>query len=442
MLNVIIVGAGIAGLSAAISLRRAGHCVHLYEKSSMNNEVGAAIHVPPNAARFLTAWGLDPAQWRWVRSRRSHLIDPFTLELKAALTDDKTATSVGGVPLWLSHRVDLHNALKWLATRPDGPGTPATVHLNSSVVAYDPSKPSITLATGHEIRGDLVVGADGVHSLAADVILGRKIEPVAPSHSNYCYRFLISTDGLEADPESRFFVEGCDGWTRIFPDNDKRRRLVVYPCRNNTMLNFVGMLYEKDIRLDEKENWHATVDVDHVLDKFSGFDPKLLRVISKATDIKQWPLLYRHPLPTWNRGRMTLAGDAAHPMLPLQGQGGAQGLEDGLALGIVLCGAKTPAEIEERLDIYYTSRHTRTSAIQVLSNVASDETGLVSDELRRYLSEDEIPRDFQSIMKYTFGFDVVRTTLAAMKDYDALFKLPGDFFEGPVIGVPGSGECV
>lgn len=136
MLNVIIVGAGIAGLSAAISLRRAGHCVHLYEKSSMNNEIGAAIHVPPNAARFLTAWGLDPVRWRWVKSRRAHMVDPFTLEPKLALTDEKTASSVGGVPLWLSHRVDLHNALKWMATRPDGPGAPATIHLNSPVIGY------------------------------------------------------------------------------------------------------------------------------------------------------------------------------------------------------------------------------------------------------------------------------------------------------------------
>jgi salicylate hydroxylase len=135
-LNVVIVGAGIAGLSAAISLRRAGHRVHVYEKSSMNNEVGAAINVPPNAARFLTAWGLDPVQWRWVMSRRVHMVDPFTLEPTVAMSDEKTASAVGGAPLWLSHRVDLHNALKWMATRTDGPGVPAAIHLSSPVMGY------------------------------------------------------------------------------------------------------------------------------------------------------------------------------------------------------------------------------------------------------------------------------------------------------------------
>ncbi|KHN94840.1 Aromatic-ring hydroxylase-like protein [Metarhizium album ARSEF 1941] len=443
MLHVIIVGAGIAGLSAAISLRRAGHCVHLYEKSSMNNEIGAAITVPPNATRFLTAWGLDPIKWRWVMSRRVHLIDPCTLEPKFDFYSERSAVSAGGVPLWFSHRVDLHNALKWMATRSDGPGVPATIHLNSPVMAFDPSKPSIRLVTGREICGDLVIAADGVHSLASEAILGRKVEPVDPVHANCCYRFLIPVENLEADPETRFFTEGRDGLMRIFDDAGTPRRLVVYPCRNNTFLNFVGLFREQDAQIDKRENWHATVDLDYVLDTFSGYDNRLLKVISKATDVRRWPLLYRPPLPAWSKGRLTLAGDAAHPMLPLQGQGAAQGLEDGLALGIILCGAKMPSDIERRLEIYYATRHRRTSVIQILSNVSSDQTSLVSDELRHYMREDEIPRDYQSIITHNFGFDVVRTTLAAMRDYDPSFRLPEDFFEGSVIGVPGTlKDCV
>ena len=136
MLHVVIVGAGIAGLSAAISLRRAGHVVHVYERSAMNNEIGAAINVPPNATRFLTAWGLDPVRWRFVKARRVTYKDPFTLETTALLSTENTASDIGGAELYYAHRVDLHSALKWLATRPDGPGTPVAIHLKSDIVGY------------------------------------------------------------------------------------------------------------------------------------------------------------------------------------------------------------------------------------------------------------------------------------------------------------------
>ena len=136
MLNVLVVGAGIAGLTTAISLRRAGHLVHVFERSCMNNEVGAAIYVPPNATRFLTAWGLDPLRWRFVKSRRVTFNDPATMEPKMTMSDEQTAPGIGGANLYYSHRVDLHNALKWLATKPDGPGVSATIHLGAPVHNY------------------------------------------------------------------------------------------------------------------------------------------------------------------------------------------------------------------------------------------------------------------------------------------------------------------
>jgi salicylate hydroxylase len=134
-LNILIVGAGIAGFSAAISCRRAGHNVQVYERSALNNELGAAIHVCPNASRGLLAWGLDPVKARFVTCQRSFRAHGATL-VKFHEADDTYITEKFGSPWFFAHRVDLHEELKRLATQEEGEGKPAVVHLKSEVIKY------------------------------------------------------------------------------------------------------------------------------------------------------------------------------------------------------------------------------------------------------------------------------------------------------------------
>ncbi|KAI8163944.1 hypothetical protein K4K49_009816 [Colletotrichum sp. SAR 10_70] len=428
MLDIVIIGAGIAGLSAGISLRRAGHKVHIYERSAMNNEVGAAIHVPPNVARFLVRWGLDPEAAGFVKAGPIEFKDPVTQATTMALSHAQNNERYGA-DLWYAHRVDLHDALKQKATDPLGPGTPVTIHLKSWAVEYNPEVPSVLLNDGQEIKADLVIGADGVHSIASETVLGRKNPPVPAGHYNCCYRFLIPKDVLEQDEETRFFNENSDNLIRLYPDHATSRRLVSYPCRKNTIHNFVGLFYDEEMKSVTKEDYHADFDKNVALERFDGFHPGLKAVINKATEIKRWPLLYRAPLPTWRKGKLVLAGDAAHPMLPHQGQGGAQGIEDGVALGIIFSDATDPSQVEERMSLYEKLRRGRASAIQILSNVGIDEAHKVKKDLMEFLNEEDIPTDHRGIMSFTYSYDVIKEATEVMKKFDHGFALPPNFFD-------------
>lgn len=135
-LDIAIVGAGIAGLSAGVSLRRAGHTVTIYERSALNDEVGAAINVPPNAARPLLGWGLDPVAARFVLVKGIAMVNPFSLEQMHLVPVGDWVAQKFGAPFYFAHRVDLHQSLKALATEQGTPGRPVTIRLKAEVVKY------------------------------------------------------------------------------------------------------------------------------------------------------------------------------------------------------------------------------------------------------------------------------------------------------------------
>lgn len=134
-MNVIIAGAGISGLAAGIALRRTGHQVTIYERSALNNEIGAAIQVPPNVSRILIPWGLDPVDARFVKSRGLRFYSPTTLEKLHEVDDEKICTAAGA-DIYYAHRVDLHEGMKRLAVGPKGPGKPVTIYTRSEVHKY------------------------------------------------------------------------------------------------------------------------------------------------------------------------------------------------------------------------------------------------------------------------------------------------------------------
>ncbi|GKT93712.1 salicylate hydroxylase [Colletotrichum tofieldiae] len=191
MLDVAIIGGGIAGLTAATALRRAGHSVTIYEKSALNNEIGAAIN--------------------------------SVHELNLGAIGEKY-----GSPWYFAHRVELHQELKRMATADDG-GPPVAFRLRSEVTSYDPERARFGLRDGAVVSADLVIVADGIHSGGVEAILGSPNPAFPAAQDNFCYRFLIPMEDVLADPTTAELFDGASGGVRMFLGDGKR--IVTYPCR-------------------------------------------------------------------------------------------------------------------------------------------------------------------------------------------------------------------
>ncbi|KAF9892296.1 hypothetical protein FE257_002073 [Aspergillus nanangensis] len=405
-LHILIAGAGIGGLSAAIALRQAGHTVEIFESSRFATELGAAIHLPPNINGLLRRYGIKPEDFQCNDAEFVTLYDS-----QGNTTSSKDVRGLRDnypFPWQLSHRIDLHETLKRHATSVDGPGTPAVIHLRSKVVDCDPAVPSLTLDNGQVIQGDLLIGADG--STLRRIIAQEDIAP-EPSGGS-AFRFLIPVSQVKANPETTHLV-ARPGELQFW--DGQYRRLVIYPCRKNTELNFVCLHPDAESQ-GSTEGWDISGSREHLLKVYDEFAPamKALLAMADPKSIKLWRLLDRKTLGTWIRGKSCLIGDAAHPFLPRelplttincsgqryadQGQGGAQAIEDGAALAALLPLGTTPGDIPSRLQLYMDCRHARATLVQNFSRQAAfkvsakDKVGGTSTD----------PLEF---MKINFGHD-------------------------------------
>jgi salicylate hydroxylase len=323
----IVIGAGIGGAAAAISLRQAGVQVTLLEQALQFGEVGAGIQLAPNATRVLRRLGLLD-QLIAVASRPSGLSFRTwsTGEQICRYTLGAELEQEFGAPFLQVHRADLHSVLVSAI-----PAQCARLGVQVTGMGQDERSAWVDTADGERLTADLVVAADGVRSLARQWLFGAA---QALFSGTAAYRAVLPAAAV-ADldlPENASWL-------------GPGRHFVHYWLRGGELLNVVAVVASQET----SESWTAQAEPGEAVREFAGWDPRLTKVLERAGTVFRYGLYTRAPLARWSVGRLTLLGDSAHAMVPFQAQGAAQAIQDAAVLGLVLDGARAddvPAVIE------------------------------------------------------------------------------------------------
>ena len=336
--EVIIIGAGIGGLAAALSLQRAGVQVRLYEQSQTLGEVGAGLSISPNGALGLKSLGVfdefrevayapDEQAVRHYRTGRVLATVPRGLRLEETY----------GERYYVVHRADLHRVLADAVLAND-PAAIVTGHRFADL-QQDGSGVSVRFDNGEWRRAEAMIGADGVRSRVRSTLFGA--EEVRFT-GFIAWRGLVPMEHVPAealDPPSQIFIG---------PGHMINR----YPVRGGRLLNFVAFAERSGW---EDEGWSIPARVEELAEEFRDWHPWVTGIIAAVPpeNLFKWALCARSPLMRWVRGRAAVLGDAAHPLLPYLGQGAVMAIEDAVLLGRAV---QEAADMPEALARYEGAR--------------------------------------------------------------------------------------
>jgi len=389
MTRVAIIGGGIGGLTAARALCRRGIEVAIYEAAPELREIGAGVALGPNAMKVVRSLGLEDEvraiAGRWERAvtrngKTGRVISTTSRQQQATLFGSAGATA---------HRADLLDVLARSV-----PGDIVALGARCTEVVSDGGVAVARFKDGNEVEADLIVGADGIHSVVRASLFG----PDSPRFTGkICYRSVVPVDAVPGPP----------------PESDNAQWLgphgtiVLYPVRRDELINVVCHYDDEGYR---HESWVTECERSEVLERYSGWHESVLRIFSAGEVWYKWALYDRDPIPQWTRGRVTVLGDAAHAMLPYLGQGACQAIEDGCVLAAAL--AAEPEDPVAALARYERSRRPRASQVVL----ASRERG-VSNHLASPLAAWR--RDLSIAMRRRLGRDPDGRGTAWIPEYDA-----------------------
>jgi len=363
----LIAGGGIGGLATALVLARDGHAVTVLEQAASFGEIGAGIQLGPNIFRMFAYLGLTD-----VISKVSFF--PPGLAMNDVRTGEKIvrvplgdmARATYGFPYGVIYRADLHQVfLDACAAQAN-----VTLRTGAKLESFGQSEGcvQVCLADGEVLQGAALIGADGIWSKVREVVVGDG-KPRVSGH--IAYRAVLKREDVPAHLWNNDVVL----W------GGEKTHLVHYPLRRGELFNLVAVFHSNKY----EEGWNTFGDTAELTERFSGACPQVQELLAKIETWKMWVLCDREPVKNWTDRRVTLLGDAAHPMLQYLAQGAGQAIEDAVVLREALrfCRGDIPAAFQK----YQQARYLRTGRVQLTARFYGDiyHASGVQRELRNQL---------------------------------------------------------
>lgn len=396
----LIAGGGIGGLTAALALLKRGFKVKVLEKAPQLGEVGAGVQISANGMRVLCALGLES-------EIRKVSFEPTAREMRiwntgvGSRTPVRAAENVArfGFPHVTMHRADLHQILVDAVRAISSDA----IRLGANCTGFRQGEAGVEvhLEEGSSIAGDLLVGADGIHSTVRRQLFGASR---ATFTGGVAWRGIVPVERL---PERM-----RDRTVQIWIGTNGH--CVVYPIRGGELINFVGHVERDDWRV---ESWIEAGETAEFANDFNGWHGEIQTLIKTIDQPYKWALFLHETLPAWSVRRVTLLGDACHPTLPYLAQGANMAIEDGYILA--RCLADEPKDIPAALRLYDHVRIPRTTKIVRAS----------ADNEKRFhhrdLGEPKVAKQYldsawdeqQSIRAWVYAFDAVSSSLTPTPDF-------------------------
>ena len=384
-LPILVVGGGIGGLVTAYALALKGFPVRVLEQAPEFKELGAGIQLGPNIFRALDKIGLKDAVLAdaWV---------PDGMEMRNALTGERVTRITLGMaaenrfkqPYAVTHRADIHSA----CLRACQGNNLVSLENNQTVTAVRDGGPDVmvTLKSGEEVKGSAVIGCDGLWSKVRETIVGDGPPRVS---GHIAYRAVLKREDVPQDLWRRDIIL----WA------GPRTHFVHYPLRRGELYNLVAVFHSDHY----EEGWNLEGDASVLMEQFKDERPEVLRLLEKIETWRYWVLCDREPIKNWTKGRITLLGDAAHPMLQYLAQGACMATEDAVCLAEKV--AEQTDDLPAAFHAYQQQRYLRTGRVQIMSRVYGEfyHARGVAAELRDQMLGSRTQQDSFDAIEWLYG---------------------------------------